>query len=575
MTIPPKKKGRIQNFAAVFVIFLVFFFVIGGAFALYFFKGKAINTSDIRSAEKILGLTFSPKERRMLLGDTRRNLLSYATIREMDIPNSVPPALQFNPVVGPKEQPVEEAAVPFSPDLNMTLPENRESIAFFSVRQLASLLRTGQITSMELTELYLKRLKKYGPALECVVTLTEDLARKQARRADEEMAAGRYRGPLHGIPWGVKDLLSTRGYPTTWGAMPYKDQILDEDATVVQRLEEAGAVLVAKLSLGALAMGDYWYGGRTRSPWNLNRGSSGSSAGPGAATAAGLVGFSIGTETHGSIISPSTRNAVTGLRPTYGRVSRHGAMALSWSMDKIGPMCRTAEGCAYVFDAIYGPDGKDLTLLDMPFVWNPERELKDLRIGYYKKSFDGNFRDKEKAEAVLDYFREIGVDLVPVELPDMPINSISFILDAEAAAAFDELTRSGRDDLLVRQTAYSWPNTFRIARFIPAVEYIQANRARTLYMIKLTEALKNIDVYISTNRAGNLLATNLTGHPAVCVPTSMPTEEGDTTAITFIGHLFREADALLAAKIWQDGTGFFLASPDLEKTLSKKIKGKE
>ena len=575
MTAPQKKKGRIRNFTAVFVIFLVFFLVFGGAFALYFFKGKTINTRDIRSAEKIMGLTFTPKERRMLLNGTRRNLARYAAIRETDIPNSVPPALQFNPVVEPAAPSEGEADFSFTPDLNIPLPENREDIAFFSVPQLASLLRTGQITSIELTELYLTRLNKFGPALECVVTITEDLARKQARRADEEIAGGNYRGPLHGIPWGAKDLLSTKGYSTTWGAMPYKDQILDEDATVVQRLEEAGAVLVAKLSLGALAMGDSWFGGRTRSPWNPNRGSSGSSAGPGAATAAGLVGFSIGTETHGSIISPSTRNSVSGLRPTFGRVSRHGAMALSWSMDKIGPMCRTVEGCAYVFDAIYGPDGKDLTLIDRPFVWNPNRDLKDIRIGYYKKSFEGKFRGKEKAEAVLDYFRGIGVELVPVELPEIPINSISFILDAEAAAAFDELTRSGRDDLLVRQSAYAWPNIFRQARFIPAVEYIQANRVRTLYMRKLAEALMNIDVYISTNRGGNLLATNLTGHPAVCVPTSVPTEEGDTTAITFIGNLFRESDALLAAKIWQEGTGFFLTHPELEKTLPKKDKGKK
>ena len=572
MTESRKQKGKTSNIAVLLAVSLTLILIFGGAFALYFWKGRAINESDIRSAEKIMGLTFTRKERRMLLDDTRRNLSRFTALRNVDIPNSIPPALQFNPVVDPEKHPIRETSFSFVPDPAVILPENREEIAFYSINRLASLIQTQQITSMELTDIYLERLKKYGPALECVVTLTEDLARKQAQRADEEIAAGHYRGPLHGIPWGAKDLLSTKAYPTSWGAMPYRDQIFDEDATVVRRLEEAGAVLVAKLSLGALAMGDVWFGGRTRSPWNPNRGSSGSSAGPGAATAAGLVGFSIGTETHGSIVSPATRNAVSGLRPTFGRVSRHGAMALSWSMDKIGPMCRSAEDCALVFDAIYGPDGRDPTLIDRPFAWEPDRDLKDLRIGYYKKSFEGTFRDKDKAEAVLDYFRGLGVELVPIELPELPVDSMSFILVAEAAASFDELTRSGRDDLLVRQSSSSWPNTFRQARFIPAVEYIQSNRLRTLYMRKMAEIMEHIDVYISTNRAGNLLATNLTGHPAVCVPTSVPTEEGDSTAITFIGNLFREADVLLTAKAWQDGTDFHLVHPDLETTLAKKEK---
>ncbi|MBU1338329.1 MAG: amidase [Acidobacteria bacterium] len=513
MTESRKQKGKTSNIAVLLAVSLTLILIFGGAFALYFWKGRAINESDIRSAEKIMGLTFTRKERRMLLDNTRRNLRSYTALRDVDIPNSIPPAFQFNPVVDPEKHPIRETSFSFVPDPAVILPENRE-----------------------------------------------------------EIAAGHYRGPLHGIPWGAKDLLSTKAYPTSWGAMPYRDQIFDEDATVVRRLEEAGAVLVAKLSLGALAMGDVWFGGRTRSPWNPNRGSSGSSAGPGAATAAGLVGFSIGTETHGSIVSPATRNAVSGLRPTFGRVSRHGAMALSWSMDKIGPMCRSAEDCALVFDAIFGPDGRDSTLIDRPFAWEPDRDLKDLRIGYYKKSFEGTFRDKDKAEAVLDYFRGLGVELVPIELPELPVDSMSFILVAEAAASFDELTRSGRDDLLVRQSSSSWPNTFRQARFIPAVEYIQANRLRTLYMRKMAEIMEHIDVYISTNRAGNLLATNLTGHPAVCVPTSVPTEEGDSTAITFIGNLFREADVLLTAKAWQDGTDFHLVHPDLETTLAKKKK---
>ncbi|MGH7457039.1 MAG: amidase, partial [bacterium] len=357
------------------------------------------------------------------------------------------------------------------------------------VGDLAELIRTRRVTSTQLTQMYLDRLKKYGPKLECVVTLTEERALEQARRADEEIAAGKYRGPLHGIPYGAKDLLAAKGYKTTWGSVPYKDQMIDADATVIQRLEKAGAVLVAKTTLGELAWGDVWFGGKTRNPWNLEQGSSGSSAGSASATSAGLVAFSIGTETWGSIVSPSTRCGVTGLRPTYGRVSRAGAMALSWSMDKIGPICRTVEDCALVFNAIYGPDGVDQTVADLPFNYNPSVKLSQLRIGYLQSAFERDTTNKVNNEAVLAKLRELGANLTPIELPDYPINDLAFILSAEAAAAFDELTRSGKDDLLVRQIKNAWPNAFRVSRFIPAVEYIQANRVRYLVIQAMAKTM--------------------------------------------------------------------------------------
>jgi Asp-tRNA(Asn)/Glu-tRNA(Gln) amidotransferase A subunit family amidase len=416
--------------------------------------------------------------------------------------------------------------------------------------------------------MYLGRLKKYGPKLECVITLTEDLALEQARRADAEIAAGGYKGPLHGIPWGAKDLLAVPGYKTTWGAMPYKDQVIDESATVVKRLEEAGAVLIAKLTLGALAWGDVWYDGRTRNPWDYEQGSSGSSAGSASATVAGLVGFAIGTETLGSIVSPSTRCGTTGLRPTFGRVSRHGAMALSWSMDKIGPLCRSVEDCALVFDAIHGPDGRDLSVVDAPFNWDAELDVSGLRIGYVKSAFESEREEQEEwkrfDEATLESLSAMGLDLTPIELPDLPIGAMSFILRAEAAAAFDELTRTNQDDLLVRQIRNAWPNVFRQSRLIPAVEYIQANRLRTLAMEAMAEIMSEIDVYVVPSFGGsNLLLTNLTGHPCVVLPNGFR-EDGAPTSISFMGKLFGEAETLAVAKAYQDATDFHLRRPALQ-----------
>ncbi len=572
-----KSKGSAAIWTSIF-LFLVAVIFFGGAFALYHFKGeKNITIKDIKAYEKIIGLEFSKEERKMMLNVIQRNSSSYQELRKIEIPNSTPPALLFNPIVpGLKIEEEEWKPFIYTKDETVTVPEYFEDLAFYPVTALAQLIKTQKITSVQLTELYLNRLKKYGPILECVITLTEDLAIEQAKRADEEIAAGKYRGPLHGIPWGAKDLLSTKGIKTTWGAAPYKDQIIDTDATVVSRLEEAGAVLVAKLTMGALAMGDVWFGGRTKNPWNIEQGSSGSSAGSAAATSAGLVGFAIGTETRGSILSPSQRCGVTGLRPTFGRVSRYGAMALSWSMDKIGPICRTVEDCALVFQAISGPDNKDLTVVDLPFNWDPHLDLKTIRIGYLKSAFDrepreGEGRDKkaiEENKKALDVLRSLGIELIPVELPDFRTRRISFILTTEAAAAFDELTRSNRDDLLVRQTGGAWPNSFRQARFVPAVEYIQANRARVQLMQEMAEKMEGIDVFISPFGTTTGL-TNLTGHPAVVVPSGFR-EDGTPNAILFIGNLFAEAKSLRVAKAYQDATGYHLKHPDLDKLSLKK-----
>ena len=565
MGIRKREQRGIAKLGISLLILSVAFLIFGGAFALYYFKGaKTVTARDIESAEKISGLRFTRKERKMMLQRLRRNLNSYEEMRGILLENHVPPAIQFNPVLPGMSLRKESSSFSMSTDKEIQVPEDFKDLAFYPVTALSQLLRSRKITSVELTKMYLDRLKKYGPQLECVITLTEELALQQAKKADEEIASGHYRGPLHGIPWGAKDLLATKGIRTTWGAMPYKDQIIDENATVVKRLEEAGAVLVAKLTMGALAQGDVWYGGKTKNPWNLEQGSSGSSAGPAAATSAGLLAFAIGTETLGSIVSPSTRCGVTGLRPSYGRVSRFGAMALSWSMDKIGPICRTVEDCALVFHAIHGPDGKDLTIVDAPFLWDPSSDLQEIRVGYLKKAFEQKSRTKETDQAALEALRSLNIELIPVELPEFPARAISFVLGAEAAAAFDELTRSGKDDLLVRQGQGAWPNSFRQARFIPAVEYIQANRLRTLLMQKMVSVMRGIDVFITPTYGGNnLLITNLTGHPAVVVPNGFD-KKGNPTSISFIGDLFEEGKALRVAKAFQDATGFHLKHPSLD-----------
>ena len=539
--------------------------IVGLGFWLTQQKGDAalFRISTVKKAEKLSGLQFGSADRKLMMEDITSNLENYESIRDLKIPNSVQPSIQFNPApIGAQFDKIRRP-IRWSPVGEVSRPDNLEELAFASVAQLAELIRTRQVNSTELTKMYLSRLKEHGPTLECVVTLTEDLALKQAARADREIAAGKYRGPLHGIPYGAKDLLSVEGYKTTWGATPYKDQMIDDNAAVVKRLEEAGAVLVAKLTLGALAWGDVWFGGKTKNPWNLEEGSSGSSAGSGSATAAGLVAFAIGTETWGSIVSPSTRCGVTGLRPTFGRVSRAGAMALSWSMDKIGPMCRTVEDCAMVFNAIYGPDGQDQSVVDLPFNYWPEVDFSNLRFGYFKSAFDEDYPTKENDEKVLDVLRGLGADLVPFDLPDFPVENLSFILSAEAAAAFDELTLSKEDALLVRQERRAWPNVFRASRFIPAVEYIQANRARHMLQQEMAEKMKTVDLYVTPSFGGNnSLLTNLTGHPCVVVPNGFK-ENGSPTSISFIGQLYDEGTILAVAKAYQDATDWHNQHPSM------------
>jgi len=531
-------------------------------------KGE-ITVDTIEAAEKIAGIKLSPEERKKIVKRLNRNLETYNGLREKKIGNSMNSALVFNPippgmVISGEKKPFKHSVV------GVTKPARIEDAAFYSVLQLAELIKTRQISSTELTQMYLGRLKRYDPKLKFVTSLTEELALEQAKRADEEIKSGTYRGPLHGIPYGAKDLLAVKGYKTTWGAAPFKDQMIDLNAAVVERLEEAGAVLVAKLTLGALAQGDVWYGGKTRNPWDPEGGSSGSSAGPASATAAGCVAFSIGSETNGSIISPCDRCGVTGLRPTFGRVSRYGAMALSWSMDKIGPICRTVEDCAVVFNAICGPDGRDNTLFDYPFNWDPALDVKTLRVGFHAKYFTKELirnpkdekgkkiaQEKQKlSNDVLDVLRGLGVDLESIDV-DIDVAGTGFVLSTESAAAFDDLTRSDRDDLMKKS---SWPDTFRHRRFVPAVEYIQANRYRTVLMEEMNKIFEDVDVFVEVTHSNTTL-TNLTGHPAVIVPIGFV--EGKPASIVFTGKLFGEAETLAVAKAYQDATDFHLKHPSL------------
>jgi Asp-tRNA(Asn)/Glu-tRNA(Gln) amidotransferase A subunit family amidase len=533
---------------------------------------EPITLATLAAAESLIGLRFTPRERSMMLRGLELFRQQYDQLRTVKMGNALAPALQLDPrPVAPAMPP--RVAKPFRPSVAPDLPADRNELAFWPIPHLAALLRARKTSSLELTKLYLGRLERYDPLLRCVVTLTEDLALQQAQRADKELAAGVDRGPLHGIPWGAKDLLSTRGIRTTWGAAPYRDQVPEQDATVVQRLAEAGAVLVAKLSMGSLAWGDIWFGGKTRNPWRPTEGSSGSSAGSGAAVAAGLVGFAIGSETWGSIVSPCTRCGVTGLRPTFGRVSRHGAMALSWSMDKLGPICRSAEDCALVLQAICGPDGQDATVVDAPYDWPPapraeERPLEGMRIGYLHRAFERERPTRVLDQAVLDFLRSLGAELLPIELPPYPIQAMSLILDVEAAAAFDDLTRSDRDDLLTRQQEHAWPNHFRRARFIPAVEYLQANRLRTLVMQEMSELMTHVDLYVAPtddDDEDNSLLTNLTGHPVLCLPTGFVPQghhrAGLPGSITLVGRLYDEATLLHVGSIYQQACGMRVDRP--------------
>ena len=537
----------------------------------------------IQQAQWVAGLDFTEAERKLMKENLERNLEKFQKIRQVPLDNAVPPAIRFDPSPG-AALPIEaepDALMPSvtRPRLPVSPPETEglDDLAFASISQLSALLLERKISSVELTHLSLERLRQANPKLECVITYTEELALKQAEQADREIARGNYRGPLHGIPWGAKDILAVPGYRTTWGAAPYKDQVRKEKATVVKRLEEAGAVLTAKLSVGALAYGDRWFGGATKSPWNLEWGSSGSSAGSAAATAAGLVGFAIGTETWGSIVSPCTRCAATGLRPTFGRVSRYGVMALAWSMDKVGPIARSAEDCALVFKAIHGRDGLDPTAVSRPFPQPSEHVFRKLKVGYIPELFEedraAKTEDKKRKAAAREWqqadqktlqtLKEMGIKLIPIKLPDRyPVSELSFILEAEAGAAFDELTRSGRDDLLTRQTKDSWPNIFRRSQLIPAVEYIRAHRIRTLLMQEMEQMMSKVDVYIAPTEGGqNMLLTNLTGHPAVVVPNGFRPTFQMPTSITFTGRLYGETAVLALAHAYQQATDFHRRRP--------------
>jgi Asp-tRNA(Asn)/Glu-tRNA(Gln) amidotransferase A subunit family amidase len=573
-----------------------------------------ITPEMIDAAAAIAGITVSDDQKKMMLEGLTSQRTSLTAIRDLHLPNSVAPAFIFDPVPGGATLDTVRAplAISAAPNLHALagqvaagLAGSSDALAFAGVRELAELVKTRKVSSLELTKMYLARLKRFDPRLHFVITLTEERALKQAAQADSEIAAGQYRGPLHGIPWGGKDLLAVKGYPTTWGAGGFESQHFDYDATVVQRLDDAGAILIAKTTLGALAQGDLWFGARTRNPWNPKQGSSGSSAGSASATAAGCVGFAIGTETLGSISSPSTRCGATGLRPSFGLVPRTGAMALSWTMDKIGPICRSVEDCALVLSAIYGPDGHDLAVQNAAFNWDANFDWKQLRVGYFKSAFelkpfaldtsntestpeeqkqeyDRHVYDLKYANAALGVLRgKMGVPLKEVEMPKFPFGQIVPVLEAEGAAAFDEMTRSGRDKLLTGQKPFDWPNTFRIARFYSAVDYIQAMRARTLAIAAMTELFSDVDVIVTPSQGPQLAATNLTGQPAVIVPNGIrgndaprPVSEedgalensggpGTPVSLTFLGSLYSDARVAAFARAYQDATGFHKLHPNL------------
>ncbi len=549
-----------------------------------------VKPETVEAAEAITGVDFHREDETAIANGLNTRLRTFQQLRQSEIPVDTDPAIMFKPSLPgrePKGPATPGAAIKYAkPPLTLKRPANLEEVAFWPVAKLAALIERQLVTSTELTEMYLARLKRYQPTLNFYVTLTEDLARQQAADADREIKAKKYRGPLHGLPWGAKDLFATKGIRTTWGGEPYVNQVFDYDATVVERLREAGAVLVAKLTLGALAQGDRWFGGRTNNPWNPQQGSSGSSAGPGSATAAGCVAFSIGTETRGSIISPSSVNGVVGLRPTYGRVSRHGAMALSNTMDKAGPMCRHVEDCVLVLNAIYGPDKHDGTVADAAFKWTPDLPLAGIRIAYARAGFDpsaagragggapgggggrgagrgGLTPEQAAAQAeerrkmyqdVLDTYRKLGAKLEAVDLPDLPLaNQIGFILEVESAASFDELTRSGDVDLLRTGTSAStWPNTFKTARFVPAVEYLRAQRGRTILMRQMGEFMSKFDVLLSAGSDATLGVTNLTGHPAMTVKCGF--QGGLPRILMLTGQLYDEATMCRVALAYEQAT---------------------
>ena len=536
-----------------------------------------ITLAMLKGAALVAGLDFNDEELAAILDGVNQNLERFDALRKVPLANSVPMPLVFIPAAPVERAPVARKPLVLSARPAVRRPANVEMVASWPLTDLAHLVKTRQVKSIELTEMYLDRLKRYNPKLNCVVTFTDDLAKRQAARADTEIAAGRYRGVVHGIPWGVKDIIAARGYPTTWGSNAFKNQMIDSDATVVRLLHEAGAVLVAKLATGE-AGGDQWFGGRTNNPWDPSEGSSGSSAGSASATAAGLVGFSIGEETSGSILSPSSVCGVSGLRPTYGRVSCAGMKTGTWTQDRIGPLCRAVEDCAAVLHTIARPDGVDYSVTERPFNWDATTQVKKLRVGYLADAFDEDGRGEEwkpNDRKALEVLRSLGITLIPFRLPDMPLNAINGMFGVESAAAFDEFVRSRRDkELGIKGRGDTW----RRNHFIPAVEYLQAQRVRGLIMRQLAEVTAPFDAYVAPYldlRKPNLpaqsstslimqhfVAANLCGYPAINVPNGF-TSKHTPTAITFLSRPYAEAELLTLAKAYQDATTWHLQHPSL------------
>jgi Asp-tRNA(Asn)/Glu-tRNA(Gln) amidotransferase A subunit family amidase len=539
-------------------------------FSVSAFTQDTLTKSDLLSAARIFDITFTQKEIDTMYEGVKENNEDYKLMHKLSLNNNVPLSLWQSPVLPGMKFNEKQDPVNWNIPANVPLPKDKNELAFYSVLQLASLIKNKKISSVELTHFFIDRLKKYGDTLHCVISITEDTALVQARNADAALAKGIYKSPLQGIPYGLKDLFAVKGYRTTWGAAPYKDQTIDEDAFVYTQLKKAGAVLVVKFTLGALAMGDYWYGGRTKNPWNTSYGSSGSSAGSASGTVAGLVPFAIGTETWGSIVSPASTCGATGLRPTFGSISRSGAMALSYSLDKVGPICRSAEDAALVFNYIHGTDGNDLCAVNKPFNYKNVVDIKKLRVGYTKNYYD-KIKDTSRNEwKVLEDFKKMGVQLIPMDFPDSGVynfNIMDVVISAEGAAQFDDFTRNNIDDQMTQQGKYDWPNSFRVDRLMSAVEYINAQRHRYLLMKKVNEVINQFDVIICPTRgSGNQSAiTNLTGHPVVCVPSGFDKRFNLPTSISFIGRLYDEATILSVAKKYQDATKWNKVHPALFK----------
>lgn len=566
---------------------------------------QRITQPMLAGALALSGLTFSEEDQRSMLQAANQDLTRYEDLRKVPIANDVAPPFYFSPLTPGMK--VDRVRQPFQFSApRVKRPASLEDAAFWPITELSQLVATKQVTSVELTQMYLARLHRYNDKLNCVVTFLDDLAMAQAKQADADLKAGKYKGPLHGIPWGAKDIIAVKGYKTTWGSGAYKEQMIEEEASVVGMLRDAGAVLIAKLTTGELAQGDAWFGGQTKNPWNTAEGSSGSSAGPCSATAAGCVAFGIGSETSGSILSPAARCGITGLRPTFGRVSRYGVMTLSWTQDRLGPLCRYAEDCAMVMSVIAKPDGRDLSVSELPFNWNSHFDFRKLRVGYLKDAFDENTNPitKKYDDAAIALVEKLGVKLVAMKVPEGPADASGF--GVESAAFFDELIRTGRDK---QMTNLGRASSFRTSRLIPAVEYLQGQRARAVMMAKLAEATADVDVYLVpansggggggrggrgasgasggaavASTAGAVAASgrgrgaggggqaaagrhfnmaNIAGYPAISVPHGF-LDSGSPTALTFYGQPFKETEILALAKAWQDASGFHLKHPNLD-----------